>query len=79
MISVIWFLVTVAAIYVTFTQHADAALAWFGAILAAAVASVCAVHLVKASKSHFVRELVYVSGGSYLILALVSAYLFAVL
>lgn len=79
MISVIWFLVTLTAIYVMLTQPADHALTWFGAILAASVALVCAVHLVKASKSHFVRELVYVSGGSYLILAVASVYLFFVL
>jgi hypothetical protein len=50
--------------------------AWFGAILAGSVATVSLVHLIKASPTGFVRELVYVGGGSYLILALTSIYLF---
>ena len=34
------------------------------------------IHLVKASASGIVKELVYVAGGSYLILAVASTYLF---
>lgn len=50
--------------------------AWFGAILAGSVATVSLIHLIRASPTGFVRELVYVGGGSYFILALTSIYLF---
>jgi hypothetical protein len=34
------------------------------------------IHLIKARPAGFVQELIYVGGGSYLILALASVYLF---
>jgi len=76
MISVIWLLVIILATTVIVNQDTESALAWFGAILAGSVAAVSVVHLVRARPQGFVRELIYVGGGSYLILALLSAYLF---
>jgi hypothetical protein len=77
LIVTVWALVVVCAAFATLTSpdRAHAAM-WFGAILAASVASVSLVHLVRAAKEGFVRELIYVGGGSYLILALASFYLF---
>ena len=75
-ISVIWLFVTVATAWVTAAAPPEAALAWYGAILASSIASVSLIHLVKASASGIVRELIYVSGGSYVILAIASSYLF---
>lgn len=75
-ISVIWLFVAVAAIWVAAVTEHEEALAWYGAILASSIAAVSLIHLVKASASGIVRELIYVAGGSYLILAVSSAYLF---
>jgi activator of 2-hydroxyglutaryl-CoA dehydratase len=73
----IWALVAVCAVFamVSAPNRAHAAM-WFGAILAGSVAAVSLVHLVRVAKEGFVRELIYVGGGSYLILALASVYLF---
>ena len=73
----LWALVAICAIVamVTAPDRAHAA-AWFGAILAGSVAGVSLVHLFRAAKEGFVRELIYVGGGSYLILAIASVYLF---
>jgi hypothetical protein len=76
MIASIWAAVAALAIVAALTQPHESAVTWFGAILAGSVAAVSAVHLIKAKPSGFVRELVYVGGGSYGILALVSIYLF---
>lgn len=54
----------------------EQAFQWFGAVLAGSVAAVALVHLVKARPQGIVRELVYVGGGTYLILAIASIYLF---
>jgi hypothetical protein len=75
-ISAIWFFVTVATVWVTAAAAQEAALAWYGAILASSIAAVSLIHLVKASASGIVRELIYVAGGSYVILAIASSYLF---
>jgi len=76
MISVIWLLVIILATTAIVNQDTESALAWFGAILAGSVAAVSVVHLVRARPQGFVRELIYVAGGSYLIMAVLSAYLF---
>ena len=76
MISVIWLLVIILATAVIVNEDTESALAWFGAILAGSVATVSVVHLVRARPQGFVRELIYVGGGSYLILAVLSVYLF---
>ncbi len=48
----------------------------FGAILAGSVALVSMIQLFRAQAEGFVRRLVYVGGGRYLILAVATAYLF---
>jgi hypothetical protein len=75
-IAAIWLFVTIATAWVTAAAAPVAALAWYGAILASSIAAVSLIHLVKASASGIVRELIYVAGGSYFILALASVYLF---
>ena len=72
----IWFVVTVVTTWVTLVAERDAALAWYGTILAGSIATVSLIHLVKASASGIVQELIYVAGGSYLILTVASGYLF---
>lgn len=71
----IWTLVAVMTLVVTIGAAPDQALAWYGAILAGSIASVCFIHLVKASATGIVTELIYVAGGSYLMLATASLYL----
>jgi hypothetical protein len=72
----IWLMVLVLTCVVTIGAEPSQALAWYGAILSGAIASVCLIRLVKASPTGIVKELVYVAGGSYLMLALASLYLF---
>jgi hypothetical protein len=48
--------------------------ATFGAILAGSIATVSLIQLFRAEPKGFVRRLVYVGGGSYLILAIATAY-----
>lgn len=72
----IWVAVFVCTSIVTFGAERSQALAWYGAILAGSIASVSLIHLIKASATGIVKELVYVAGGSYLILAIASGYLF---
>lgn len=61
---------------VTFGAERSQALAWYGTILAGSIAAVSLIHLIKASATGIVKELIYVAGGSYLILTIASAYLF---
>ncbi|MEY4450130.1 MAG: hypothetical protein RLZZ304_505 [Actinomycetota bacterium] len=71
-IVAIWVLVALAAVSVSVgwpISIADPELA-FGTIIAAAVALVSLIQLFRAQPNGFVARLVYVSGGSYLILAL---------
>ncbi|MFM6980479.1 MAG: hypothetical protein ACKOWE_03655 [Micrococcales bacterium] len=72
----IWALSLVCAAIAAFTLEPAQAFAWFGAILAGSMALVSMFHLVKAAVDGFVKELIYVAGGSYLILAIASIYLF---
>ena len=73
----IWALTLIAAAIAAFTLEPSQAFAWFGAILAGSMALVSILHLVRAAVAGFVKELIYVAGGSYLILAVASIYLFA--
>lgn len=75
-IAAIWALSAISAVVAVSVFHRDQAFAWFGAVLAGSLALVSLVHLVRASKTGFVKELIYVGGGTYLILALISVYLF---
>ena len=70
----IWVLVLIATLLVTLTSKGDMALAMFGAILAGSIALVSLIHLFLAEYKGFVKKLVFVAGGSYLMLALASLY-----
>ena len=70
----IWVLVAVATLIVTFTAEGETALASFGAILAGSIALVSMIHLFLTGYVGFVKKLVYVAGGSYLMLAIASVY-----
>ena len=70
----IWLLVAVSTLIVTLNTSGDAALASFGAILAGSIALVSMIHLFLAGHEGFVKKLVYVAGGSYLMLAVASLY-----
>jgi hypothetical protein len=72
----IWLIVAVLAIWAITTQSESTAPAWFGTILASSVALVSLYHLFRAKPEGIVRKLVYVGGGSYLILAIATAYFF---
>lgn len=75
MVVSIWVLVVLLALATVLTQGTELSLAGFGAILAASVAAVSLIHLFRAAPENFVTELVYVAGGSFLILAIASIYL----
>ncbi|MFM6939007.1 MAG: hypothetical protein ACKOUD_00040 [Rhodoluna sp.] len=75
-ITAIWVAVLLLALAAMQNSDADQAFVWFGAILAGSIASVSIAHLIKAAPEGFVRELIYAGGGSYLILALASVFLF---
>jgi hypothetical protein len=76
LVWVIWAVTAIEAVLIAaFVPH-EQAFEWYGAVLAGSVATVALFHLVKASPEGIVRELIYVGGGSYLILALTSIYLF---
>ena len=77
-IIAIWVAVAATTILVTAATPAESALAWYGAILAGSIATVSVIHLIKASATGIVTELIYVAGGSYVILSLASGYLFLV-
>lgn len=72
----LWALTALGAAFTIAFVPQERAFAWFGTILAASAATVSLVHLIKASPAGFVRELIYVGGGAYLILAVASIYLF---
>jgi hypothetical protein len=77
-ILIIWSLVAVVTILTLLLSSYDDHLAeaTFGAILAGSIATVSLLQLFKNNADGFVRKLVYVGGGSYLILAAATAYLF---
>ena len=72
----IWVLVAVATVLVTLNSEDEIARAGYGAILAVAVALVSMIHFFLRDYVGFVKKLVYVSGGSFLMLAIASIYLF---
>ena len=76
-IILIWLAVAVVAtVLVLNTADNEHVEVVFGAILAGSVALVSMIQLFRAQAEGFVRRLVYVGGGSYLILAVATAYLF---
>ncbi len=70
----IWVLVACATLVVSFNTQGEAALASFGAILAGSIALVSMIHLFLTGYVGFVKKLVYVAGGSYLMLAIASVF-----
>jgi len=68
--------VTILALVAIQNLESEQAFVWFGAILAGSIASVSLAHLVRAAPQGFVRELIYAGGGSYLILAVASIFVF---
>ena len=76
MVSLLWVATACGAVITIAVVPSENAFAWFGALLAGSVAAVSLIHLIRARPAGFVRELIYVGGGSYLILALASIYLF---
>lgn len=75
-IITIWVIVAILASVAATSLSFDHAITWFGAILAGSTATVSLIHLFRAKPEGIVREIVYVGGGSYLILAVASVYLF---
>ena len=76
LVWLLWLATALGAVLTVAFVPQEHSFAWFGAELAGSVATVSLVHLIKASPAGFVRELIYVGGGAYLILALASIYLF---
>lgn len=77
-ILVIWSLVAfgTTALVVIGAPQGHQVEASFGAILAGSIATVSLLQLFKNNADGFVRKLVYVGGGSYLILAVATAFVF---
>lgn len=75
-IITIWAIVAILATVAATSLSFDYAITWFGAILAGSTATVSLIHLFRAKPEGIVREIIYVGGGSYLILAVASVYLF---
>jgi hypothetical protein len=73
-IITIWVIVASLAVWAVLSQTEASAPAWFGTILASSVALVSLYHLFRARPEGIVRKLVYVGGGSYLILAVATAF-----
>lgn len=74
-IILIWLAVAVATIALTASVPKEIILGPFAAVLAGSLALVSLIQLFRAEPKGFVRRLIYVSGGSYLILTLATAYL----
>jgi hypothetical protein len=70
----IWAVVAFATVGITFLDRQQA-LVWAGAILAGSIAVVSLIHLFKEEADGFVRKLIYVAGGSFLMLSSASLYL----
>ncbi len=73
-IIAIWVVVAIATVGITFLDR-QVALVWAGAILAGSLAVVSLIHLFKEDVDGFVRKLIYVAGGSFLMLSTASLYL----
>lgn len=74
-IILIWLLVLLATIVIVVLFPEHDYLGPFAVILAGAAALVSLIQLFRAEPAGFVRRLIYVSGGSYLILLIATAYL----
>lgn len=74
-IMLIWLLVAIATVAITVSFSKEHILGPFAAVLAGSLALVSLIQLFRAEPKGFVRRLIYVSGGSYLILTLATGYL----
>ena len=74
----IWILVAIVTVALIWRFPGDGQLieVSFGAILAGSTALVSVIHLFKADVHGFVRKLIYVAGGSTLILTAATAFIF---
>ena len=77
-IVIIWIAVAIVTttLVLRFPPQSHQVEASFGAILAGSIATVSLLQLFKDNAEGFVRKLVYVGGGSYLILAAATAIIF---
>jgi hypothetical protein len=77
-IIAIWALVAIVTVTLVVSSSSEGKQveAAFGAILAGSIATVSLLQLFKNNAEGFVRKLIYVGGGSYLILAIATVYLF---
>ena len=73
-IILIWLAVASFTVLLVVQVPADRILGPFAAILAGSLAFVSMIQLFRAEPRGFVRRLVYVGGGSYLILTLATAF-----
>lgn len=73
-ISAVWLSVLVMASYAAITLTQDQALLVFSLLAAGSVAVVSLEHLIRASVAQTVRQMVYVSSGSFVILAIATAF-----
>jgi len=75
-IVIIWMAVAISSILILLgpNSSAQSVEASFGALLAGALASVSAIALFRQKAEGFVRRLIYVAGGSYLILAIATIF-----
>ena len=73
-IILIWLAVTIFTVVLVSQVSRAEILAPFAAILAGSLAFVSMIQLFRAEPKGFVRRLVYVGGGSYLILTLATAF-----
>lgn len=71
----IWVVVAASTVVASFFAPIELREGAFAAILAGSIAFVSLVQLFRAEPHGFVRRLVYVGGGSYLILAVATFYL----
>jgi hypothetical protein len=73
-IILIWVMVAVMTVALVISLPRSVILGPFAAVLAGSLALVSLVQLFRAEPKGFVRRLVYVGGGSYLILTIATAY-----
>ena len=74
-IILIWLTVAVMTVALVVTVGKEHILGPFAAVLAGSLALVSLIQLFRAEPKGFVRRLVYIGGGSYLILTIATAYL----
>jgi hypothetical protein len=73
-IILIWVMVAVMTVALVISLPRSVILGPFAAVLAGSLALVSLIQLFRAEPKGFVRRLVYVGGGSYLILTIATAY-----